>query len=62
MRARTLRPIERLEDQAPPAEPPEPLVIVFVDMDGTEHSRIVLTRNRIKGRRLAPDVRQKPDC
>jgi hypothetical protein len=48
MRATIVRRIERLEDQAPPAEPPEPHVIVFVNPDRTEHSRIMLTPNGLR--------------
>ncbi len=45
MLSRVTRRIEILERRAPPVEPPEPHVLVFVNVDGTEASRLVLGRD-----------------
>jgi hypothetical protein len=37
--------LERLETKAPVRQPSEPVTIVFVNPDKTEHSRIVLQPN-----------------
>jgi hypothetical protein len=55
MRAPIFRRIERLEDMAPPPEQPEPHILVFVNPDGTESSRMVIQH---AFQRTSPQIRK----
>jgi hypothetical protein len=49
--------LERLETKAPVRQPSEPVTIVFVNPDKTEHSRIILQPNPISRRTPAEQSR-----